>query len=426
MPGARELIRNLCLVAMAGAATAAPTLQSAGEAERVESVLARASAPDSPAPAVIAISLSALGPSALPAMFDALSREIAKSDASESRRAQVLLAAFEHESTAQWRPPVESAIAPGPTALAALAVVGRCGRAPEIPIALRCAELDTTRASTAQLEQALTELLARDGAAFPALDAHMNSVPADLHVSMVRAVVAAKKVDGAALLARWAEQRPSLRCDALPRLGSLGLELKKPLPEEVLGPVRRLLSDQDPQTVSTALVTAARLDDFDAIPNMIESLHAAHPGVRSNALWALRQLSGLELGTGSAGWSNWFAMESKWWEIESARAFARLSTGTKAEKVAVLSSISRLRAWRHTLAARSAVALTDSDADTAMLAAQTLQRLRSEAPVPELIDALAHTDARVSRAAWDALKAITRQSLPADPAPWREFAARAP
>src|SRR5262249_34310587 len=145
---------------------------------------------------------------------------------------------------------------------------------------------------------------------------------------------------------------------------------------------------------------------------MIESLRTGHANVRSNALWALRRISGLGLGDTPSAWSDWFTMETKWWEIESARAFNRLSSGTKAEKVAVLASMSRLHTWRHTLAAQAAVALGDSDPDTAMLAALALQRLGSTVAVPQLVDALAHADPAVARAAWNALKAITKQSLP--------------
>jgi hypothetical protein len=208
--------------------------------------------------------------------------------------------------------------------------------------------------------------------------------------------------------------------------GKLGVELKKPLPEEVLGPVRRLLTDPDPQVVSAALVTAARLDDFDAIPSMIECLRATHAGVRSNALWALRKLTDLKLGERPAAWTDWFTLETQWWEIESARAFARLSNGTKAEKVA------RCRRSR---------GCTPGATRSRRARQMALGRFRSghghagraRARSPGVAGGHSRADRRAIEPETRASRAppgtpsrrSRKQSLPPEPGPWRELVAKA-
>lgn len=412
----------LAFVAVCGfvdVAASAPNLED--RATRVESVLAEIERPNAPAESVIAQRLSALGPEVLPALLESLSRESSVLQGEISKRAEVILLVFEHESVVRWRATLESALAVGPSSAmlaASLAVVDRAGSAPELVLAARCATLDESRACRAAFQQCVTHVLLRDESAYIALDGVMRTLSGDLACTVVRAVADTRKVAGAELLARWISSRRDLRLDVVPRLGSMARELEKPLPENVLAPVRELLEDGDADTLHECLIAAARLEDYAAIPSCIRWLREGTSGVRSDALWALQSISRLRLREDPIPWSQWFELESQWWEKESAEAFRALASGTKAEKIHTLSTISRMHAWRDKLAIELAVALEDRDQEVASQTAAILGTLGARCAVPALVRALEREESSVSHAAWVALKSITKKNLPADPRAW--------
>jgi hypothetical protein len=328
---------------------------------------------------------------------------------------------------ARWKQIVEPRLIPGvstATLAATCALCGACGTGNELDLLFRTTGFDVQGACRQDFERATTAVLLRDSAGLDLLDGLMSTVSADVQDSVVSAVESTKKMEAAVLLARWIGARRSLRLAALPHLARLALSLEKPFPEEALQPVRILLDQVEGELLPDAIVCAGRLGDYSAIPQLTRWLREGDAGVKADALWALRQISGLVFDEDPALWQTWYAGESTWWEHDSRAAFESLRTGSRVEKVQALRAIAALHAWREKLADRVVVLLDDPDADLAKCGVRLLGRLGSRSVVPNLLDAL--SNASISDAAHDALEAIAHKKLPADPAGCREALGVAP
>lgn len=399
------------------------SLSAAGAGDRptVESILARANQPDSPSPQLLAQDLIDLGTTSFPKAIDALVLEAGRPEGLASRRSHVVYAACTIAGPARWRPIVEARAvrgAPAATFSAAYALCGACGSSNELDLLLRIGVLDAQAGDSLEFEHAITDILLRDGTGFTVLDALVGTVPLDVQGSIASGVEATKKIEAATMLARWIKTRRELRLLALPHLSRLALALEKPFPEEVLQPVRTLLEQNDGPTLPGAIVCAGRLGDYASIPSLARWLRDGDAGVKSDALWSLRQISGLVFDDDAARWQSWFAAESAWWENDSRAAFEVLRTGSRIEKVDALRAVAGLHAWREKLADHVAVVLDDQDEELVGYGARLLGRLGSRASIPPLLEALANPGS--AEAAHAALEAIAHKKLPLDPAACRD------
>jgi HEAT repeat protein len=249
-------------------------------------------------------------------------------------------------------------------------------------------------------------------------------VPLSVQTSLASGVEATKRIEAATMLARWIGTRRELRLVALPHLSRLALALDKPFPEEVLQPVRALLEQGEGETLPGAIVCAGRLCDYAAIPHLVRWLRDGDAGVKSDALWSLRQISGLVFDDDASRWQSWYASESAWWDNDSRAAFESLRSGTRIEKVDALRAIAGMHAWREKLAEHVAVLLDDADTELAGYAARLLGRLGSRASIAPLLDALAIPSC--AEAAHSALEALAHKKLPLDLAGCRDALGAAP
>jgi hypothetical protein len=391
------------------------TAQRAGDRPTVASILARADQPDAPSPQLLAQDLIDLGTTAFPKAFDALEAEAKRPDGLSSRRARVVYAACSIAGPMRWRPLVEARAtrgSPSTTFSAACALCGACGTSTDLELLLRTAALDEKGGARADLERAITDILVRDLGGFSVLEGLITTVPADMQASVVTGVERTKRNEAAVLLSRWIGARRYMRIVVLPHLSRLALALDRPIAEEVLQPVRAMLDQSDGECLPDAIVCAGRLGDYAAVPQLTHWLRDGDPAVKSEALWSLRQISGLVFDEDPALWQTWFAGESAWWEKDSRRAFENLRMGTRIEKVEALRAIAALHAWREKLADQVVVMLDDPDVELAGYGARLLGRLGSRASIGPLADSL--SNAGCAGAVHDALEAITRRKLPAD------------
>jgi hypothetical protein len=418
------LVVALTALGVTSEAAAAPARPAPVDGRTVEAVLARADRPDSPSVALLAQDLIDLGTAALPKVLDALVLEAQRPNGLSSRRARVVYATCALAGSARWRPIVERWIVPGcsrATLSATYALCAECGYAPEMSFLVRAAASDADGACREDLQRAMTSILVRDPAAFGPLDSLVGTAPASVRPTIVAAVEATKNPDAALLFARWIGARRDLRLIVLPHLARLALVLDKPVADEIQMPVRMLLEQVDGETLPEAIVCAGRLQDYAAVPALTRWLREGDAGVRANALWSLRRISGLVLDEDPALWVKWFADESAWWEHESANAFLALRTGTRAEKMKALRAISCLHAWRDKLVDPVAVLFEDEDPELSVYGARMLGRLGSRLAVPVLLDALESPVESLSDAAHAALEVIAGKKLPGDVLACREL-----
>ncbi len=384
---------------------------------RIESVLTRAIDKDALRTNALARELVAFGPLAERPLFDALVNEASVAPELTSARADLLLSTFEVMGTARWRPLLfgKTDAAPGAGAIRSVcAIAGRAGSAEDLPLILRAAGMDHDAECRDALIVAVTSILKRDDAGFGTIESAVLTVRPELRSALVRAVERTQMPKAALMLARWIDTRRDMRTECLPHLARLSLSLDKPLPSDVVASVRALVEDGDEVTMRDAVLCIGRLGDSDAIPALIRCLREGEFGLRSEALWALHNITGLKLCEDPISWTSWYESEADWWSRDSRVAFAMFTSGSKAEKMAVLNVVSRLHAWRDRLSSEIAIALDDPDVDVATLTASELQRLDSSLVIPALIDALAGDRPTVAKAAHAALESITKRKLPED------------
>ncbi|MBL8860152.1 MAG: armadillo/beta-catenin-like repeat-containing protein [Planctomycetes bacterium] len=406
------------------AALALGAAPARAETPNVERILSAVTNPSPGSIAVIARQLVELGPAADTKLFEALAHELSLGHQEPSARTTVMLAAFELMGPGRWRTVLTSKMdaAPASSAIAALfAVSGQAGNGDDLPLMFYAAGYDPEGDHRSEFEAATTRILLHDPAAFNVVDSAVQTLVPEIRSSLVRALEKTKKPVAARLLARWIETRREMRLECLPYLSRLSLSLDRPLPVEVTGPVRALVESGDETTLREAVVCIGRLVDWDAIPALIRCMKDGDYGMRKDALWALRNMTGLKLSETPTEWSKWFESEVRWWSVESRKAFTALVHGSKADKVATLRAVNLLHAWRERAASEIAIALDDVDTDIALLTVAELQRLDSKAAVPALVDALFGGRLEVATAAHAALESITRRELPEEPLACREL-----
>lgn len=300
-------------------------------------------------------------------------------------------------------------------ALAVLAFVHARGLARDVQLccdAARAAPADE-RVATA-FEAALAALLTRDASAFGVLDGALGTAPVGLRERFVCAVETAGGAAAAEKLAAWAEAHRDLRRSALPRLGRLAARLPPPHPPEIVAPVRRILESGEPEALPEAALCAGKLEDALAIPALIGLLEHFHAGVRDDAHWALRRISGLAFPASPSRWSMWFAAEESFWIDDAARTWEALGSRDRGTRLRALAQVGKLRLRRHVVASHVAPLVLDEDEALALLAARELGRLRSPLARESLLVAMETGSRARAQAAWQALKAVEGLDLPND------------
>ena len=165
-----------------------------------------------------------------------------------------------------------------------------------------------------------------------------------------------------------------------------------------------------------------RVRDAKAAPTLIARLGDADPEVVGAAQWALRESTGQTRPAAREQWDAWLEAERTWWRDEGKTHVANLAAGDTTRLSQTLRD-----ALKHPLARQPVVdallaTIADLGPDAKVMACATLAELRALDAVPGLVELLFENDARVHAAAWNALRALTGEDLPAEPRLWEEYA----
>lgn len=434
-------VRALSLVTLLAGAAPIAAAQAQGEpsreqsaqrtiAERVQRILTDAEADPALSVDVAGRELINLGPEALPPIFDALCASIASSTPSagpaSDRIESVQLFAFHHTPPAQLSTFLEHQAVPDATLdvrRAALRILSEISTARDLGLMLRLADrTPADRGLEQSLEAALDALLARDASTYLALERSYLETATALRRAIVRSVSRAETLDGARLLSRFLYRDDDLRPLLLVSIGRMGRALPRPIGEDVLSNVRRFLAEADPLALPEAILAVGHLDDCESIPQLIALLKSPRRGLRANALWSLKRITGLGIAETPDRWTSWYQSEREWWQDEWPSTLADLHcTNSRRTKVALMDVATR-HLGRHALAREVVQVLTHDDIEVATLACSTLAQLESRSAVPGLVDCLGHSDMILRMAAWNALRTITGKDLPLDTTAWSAFA----
>jgi HEAT repeat protein len=89
---------------------------------------------------------------------------------------------------------------------------------------------------------------------------------------------------------------------------------------------RGLLKSPDRSIARAAVLAVGALGDSQSVEHLIAFLAGEDSGIRENALWSLRKITGLQLTTDAMLWRSWYVDERAWWSTEGRKLLSELDT----------------------------------------------------------------------------------------------------
>jgi len=350
---------------------------------------------------------------------------------SEAQRG-LLLSALAKMPAPSVRKELEARLAQSPDdstarigAIHALGVVGEAADLPQlVALAPRKAvgeELALPQVAREALRNSVTTLLRRRPQAWPALGSAVGAVDLDAARTLLDALGRVRDPRGLKILLEAARANPKLAWKVASLVPACGSALQPETNRECLEWVRSELQNAQPSYVRTLFTAVGTLDDGEWVPTLTEYLEDPDSGVREGALAALRRISGLAYPGDPALWRNWYAIEARWHAEQRPKLVPRLSSIEVPVVLAAVREYSEHRTRRGELAEGLLKVLENRNPEVRSLVISVLARLGSPAACPALLGMLGDGDAKVSEAAWQALRTISGIELPRDPEALREL-----
>ncbi|MEW6071023.1 MAG: HEAT repeat domain-containing protein [Planctomycetota bacterium] len=269
------------------------------------------------------------------------------------------------------------------------------------------------------VEGGVAEILARDPAAYERLVLLQRETPDALLPAVVRTVGAPRDDRGLEFLGDVIGWRSQFAGPAIAQVSALGASDSLARNESLARLIRPYLDPESVELCPAAALALGELRDVEAVRPLLDLLENGAPGVRANALWALRRITGLSFPAEPATWRVWFEEEEEWALRSMASVIRALESPDEGEIAAAIQAASYHPLLRHELSEALGRVLDHPRAGLRALVCRTLERLASPVSIPPLIERLEDHDDAVRGSALHALQEITgRRDLPPDPAAW--------
>lgn len=305
----------------------------------------------------------------------------------------------------------------------AMLVLGHAGRANDLmqlfELALPSSELALERPMARALERAVAALVRRVPEAIEQLIQLRRITRSELFPSLIAAVGAAGDPRGLAYLAEVLYWSEPLALDVLSQVPRLGPSGEVSLDEPMRARLRVFLAPDRPGHCRAAITALTALLDLESVGTFIGLLSAEDRGLRENAHWALKQLTGLAYSPTPETWSRWHQSELSWMVRSRAPEFHRLLQGDAAEAADALRTILVHPFARGELCATLPELLKSRHATLRELACRSLGELEVVSATEKLVWTLEDPVVEVRQAAHAALRRLTRLDLPLEPIAWQ-------
>jgi hypothetical protein len=359
--------------------------------------------------------LAALGAGAAPALLEALDSgriAIDPADPAEdlvlrSDQRELVRAALERLGRGALLPLVEEGAQADATPHArqrALLALELVGRAEDLELAVAAAAADGLEALRSQraLQATSRAIVARDASALKRLRGLLEDAPHPAATSLVLGVARSGRREALVALADELDRLPQLQPLLLSAIACAAAQAPQPVDVRVLVEVRERLTSADPLLARSAAAAAGALEDFGAVPGLIQLLGSEAPGVRGEAHRALQRICALGYSAEAEPWSRWLERERAWFEARVPDLTPQLAGADGGRALAALREVAAHRYRRRQLAELVQPALEHPEAAVREEAAATLSALGcplaapsarpADAPRPEV----ARTDAGVA------------------------------
>lgn len=308
-------------------------------------------------------------------------------------------------------------------ALAVMGCLGAVGRVNDLLALFELARPDEDESlapdRAAALRRATAAILGRDERSFEQLLHLRRLTPVELLPVLVAAVGDARDGRGLRYLSEISYWHEDLMADVLAQVRRVGPSGEAEVDDGMRVRIRPYLDPESPGLCRAAIPALVALRDRESIGPLIELLSDETRGLREGALWALRQLTGLQLSGNPETWARWYQAEQAWLLRERPRAFQRLRSNDAGEAAAALRDVLEHPLAREDLCEALPDLLRNRMPEIRTMACHWLGDLDVRTAVPKLVWALEDRDRSVATAAWEALRRLTPYDLPLDPGAWR-------
>ncbi len=306
---------------------------------------------------------------------------------------------------------------------AALACLGAAGRANDLlqlfDLALTANETTPEERLEQGLCRAVSALIVRDPRTLEQLASLRRITRPELLPTLVEAVGASQDPRGLTYLSEVAYWHEGLILDVMSQVPRLGPSGDEAIDGAIKVRMRPYLDETRPGPCRAAILALTALGDEDSLAALIELLASESVGLRENAHWGLKKLTGLTLSAAPEAWQRWHQGELFWMLRQKPKEFQRLKDSQAAVVADALREILVHPLARKELASALPDLLKSRFAPIRVLACRTLSDLEARDAIGKLVWTLEDPEPEVSQAAHAALRKLTRLDLPREPLAWQ-------
>ena len=278
---------------------------------------------------------------------------------------------------------------------------------------------DPPEALARAYEEALERLFRNDSRSLESLGVLKRRNYEPLYPSTVRAIGAARAARGCATLLWIAQRAPDLRKLVFGQLRKTGPSHDEAVDRGLVELTLDFMRGKPDRDIRSAIVVLGEFGHESAVEGLIELLERGG-GIAEDALWSLREITGLGFTADPLRWRFWHENEKRWFEQEFESTVAALHGRKPAASVAAIRELATHHLRRHAVAVELATALQVAPVERQPMICAALQVLGSERALPVLSTLLGGDEGRPKTSAHAAMVAITGLDLPPDPRPWRD------
>jgi HEAT repeat protein len=187
--------------------------------------------------------------------------------------------------------------------------------------------------------------------------------------------------------------------------------------------IRPFLKHKNKQLRKEAALTLGKLQDLESGKGLISLLKDKDKGVRGNAYWALKKITGLKFPPSYDRWKDWWDKEYKKINDERKALLKQLHSNTPRKMIKAIPKLAGVQLCRKEIASALLEYITYGNSDIQIEVCKALGRMKAREAVPKLVERLSDYDDKVAAAAHKALQAITGKKLPASKVEWQKWLA---
>lgn len=279
------------------------------------------------------------------------------------------------------------------------------GNAPPAPPAEVGDELDDLG-----LRACATEIFRRHAEPADALRSAIERAPAEQRELLVAALGASHTYSAVTLLGTWLLRERGPRTALVRALGQSVRALPAPFDERACAGLRESLEHADAPEFREAVLCVGWMEDAGAVGSLVPLLRSPHAGVREDALWSLRRITGARIGADVPRWQRFVADERDWRATQLPDLLDELGGADARASGAALNELVRHRFPRHEIAAAVGARLRALEGAQFVSACGLLGQLGSRAALEPLARAAQERrPAAEQRALADARKRLLGQ-----------------